>query len=118
MLDGVTLEVRDEGGGTTYDAAAASGTDGEKLNFKRIKNAEMYLAGAELWRRIEGFERLTKVQGRDGDSAETVSSRVLKNSSQFEAKAWAEITRITGVARDGSSSFGYVETGPYSAVGT
>lgn len=118
VLDDVALEVRVEVGGATYDAANAGGTDSEKLNFKRIKNAEMYLAGAELWRRIEGHERLTKVQGRDGDGAETISSRALENSEKFEAQAWAEVARITGTEREWRSSFGYVETGPYVEVGT
>jgi len=117
VLDDSALEVQDEVGVTTYAAADANGTDSEKLNFKRIKNAEMYLSGAALWRRIEGFERLSKVQGRDGDGAETVSSRALKNAEQFEAQAWSEVSKITGVEREGNSSSGYVESGPYAEVG-
>ncbi len=114
VLDDVGLEVLAEVGAAVYSAANASGTEGEKLNFKRIKNAEMYLAGAALWRRIEGFERMVVVQGRDSGGPESTSSRALKNAQEFSSIAWTEISRITGVEREGRSSFGHIETGHYA----
>lgn len=118
ILADVAIEVRVVVGATTYDSADASGTDDLKLLFKRIKTAETYLAGAELWRRIEAYERRNRVVGREGSGTETISSRALKNAEEYEARGWAEVERITGVEREGGSSFGYVETGHYDEVGS
>lgn len=118
LLADVSLEVRAEVGAATYDAADSAGTDTQKLHHKRLKDAERFLAAADLWRRIEGFERQMRVAGREGDGAETIGSRQLANADAYEARAWAELGRITGATREGGISVGYVESGPYAEVGS
>jgi hypothetical protein len=86
-LDDVALRVRALVGASTYDAASSSGTDAQQLAFMRLKNAEMYLTAAELWRRIEIFERTRAVKGRGESGAETIGSRELENARQMEAQA-------------------------------
>ncbi|MDY6981161.1 MAG: hypothetical protein SV201_14900 [Pseudomonadota bacterium] len=113
ILADVALEVEAEVGSTAYTDADAGGTAAQKLAFKRLKHAEMYLTAAQLWRRIEQYERQSKVQGREGSGAETISSRMLNNASEYEAMAWDELALITGTRRSGSSSFGTVETGHF-----
>lgn len=113
ILADVALEVEAEVGSSTYTDANASGTVEQKLAFKRIKNAEMYLTAAQLWRRIEQFERQNKVAGREGDGAETISSRALRNAEEYEAMGWEQISLITGTRRGSGFSTGTVETGHF-----
>lgn len=113
ILDDVELEVTEEVSAAVY-AAATSGS----LNFKRIKTAEVYFTAAELWRRIEQFERANMSVGRGGDQVETISSRMLKNAEEAEAKAWAELAKVTG--NDGSTGMaaGHLQSGRLSTVST
>lgn len=112
-----SLEVEHEVGTVIYSAAKVGGTTEEKLNFKRIKNAEMYLTAAELWRRIEHHEREATVKSRESNGNETIGSRAIKNAETFEQKAWNELVLITGVnSRNASISVGAVESGPFDSI--
>ncbi len=117
ILSDVARLVRAEVGSSTYDDADDAGTDSQQLKYTYLSLAEKHLAAAELWRRVEAFERRDKITGREGSGAETIGSRALANAEKFEALAWAEVTRVTGTSRAGGISVGRVETGPYSQVG-
>lgn len=119
ILDDVALELRDLIGAVTYDAAASDGTDAQKLDFMRIKNAEMYLAGAELWRRIEMFERTNAVKGHSDSSTETISSRALRNAEVLTEQADSLLMKMgvsLGASSAGGIAVGVNESGPYTAV--
>jgi len=112
-----SLEVENHVGATIYAAADAGGSLEQKLNFKRIKNAEMYLTASELWLRIEAHERKSLVAGRNSKGNETIGSRALKNAEELEEKASNELVLIAGVPfRNASISGGAVESGHFSAV--
>ena len=109
VIAGVAVEVEAEVGTAVYAAA-----DG--LTLARIERAERELASAELWRRLEQFERSAAV--RRGENAETIGSRALKNADEAEARGWEAVARVTGVSREGSVAVGAVESGHYDSVVT
>jgi len=118
VLKDQALEVESEVGSGVYASAKANGTLEEKLLFKRIKNAEVYLSAAELWRRVEQYEREATVSGRSETGAETIGSRALKDAEKAEDKAWQEISLITGRSRIASFSGGVIESGHFDSVVT
>lgn len=119
VLDDVALRVRSLVGASTYDAASSSGTDAQQLDFMRIKNAEMYLAAGELWRRVEMYERTSANRGRSDGGAETIGSRALANAETMDKQADVYLMQM-GVSLSGDSSSGIAcgvnESGLYTAV--
>lgn len=119
VLDDVALRVRALVGASGYDAASASGSEAEQLNFVRLKNAEMYLSAAELWRRVEIFERTRAVKGRSDGGAETIGSRALTNAEAMEERADTFLMEM-GVSLAGATSGGFAvgvnESGIFEAV--
>lgn len=113
ILSDVATDVRERVGDSVYDGAT-SGT----VPFVRLKQAEVYLAGAELWRRLEQFNASDVAIGRGGESAPpTISSRLLENASKFEERANALIEQVlssTGQALGISGDI--VQTGHHSEV--
>jgi len=117
ILADQALEVEGAVGSVTYAAASATGTDTEKLNFSRIRRAEMYLTAAQLWRRIEAFERGNKAIDHTAiSSRENPQSRPLANADAAEQEAWYLVGLITGEPRDGALSTKYVQSGRLSTV--
>lgn len=98
ILDNKALIVRSHVGAGTYDAAVAT-----TLNGSRMSQAEIYYTCAEMYRRLEIFERTTATRSRDAKGAETIGSRLLKTAEEFEERAEYELAQITG-SRPGSSS--------------
>lgn len=116
IVSDVALEVENEVGSSVYAAADSGGTAEQKLNFKRLKMAEIYLSAAELWRRLESFERGQQLQALSQGGTETIGSRALNTASKFEQAGWDEVENITGSPRAGGISVGTVETGMYSSL--
>lgn len=117
IINDVALEVRVEVGATLYEAADSAGSDVEKLNFKRLKTAEMNLAASVLWRRIENYERRSSKLGGGESGTETIGSRALRNAEEFEGLGWDEVALITGRnPRDSGMSMSVSESGPYPKV--
>lgn len=109
ILASVEIFVSDAVGSSVY-----SGASGATL--ERIKQAEINLAAAELWHRIEIFERANASVGLSDNGAETISSRALKTAEAFEARAWQHLGEL-GASQDGRLAVGYNETGPYTEAG-
>ncbi len=104
IINVMAQEVADRVGQTAYDAATG-------LALERMRQAEIWLTAAELWRRMEQFERADLNMARSDGGAETISSRLLKNAEAAEERAEQWLARITG---GGGLAVGYVQTGPYS----
>jgi hypothetical protein len=117
VLADVALQVRNLIGAGTYDAADSAGaTDELKLNFSYIKQVEMHLSAAELWRRRASYADSSMSLSRNiTDLGELIDS-YRRSADKAEEKAWEYIGRITGVSREGSISTGVLETGLYPAV--
>lgn len=115
VLDDIALEVRGLIGAAVYDAASSGGSDTEKLDFKRLKAVESYLAAAELWRRIEMFERRDAIRGRSDGGTETIGSRALANARAMEERAADELM-LFGISTSAGFAAGVNESGSYDAV--
>lgn len=116
IIDWMALEVMDQVGDALYTAASPDGTPLEQLQYKRLRTAESYRGAAELWRRIEMFERQTIVQGRGENKAETIGSRALNNAELMDARADGEIERVTVRSLIGGIATGTIESGMFKAV--
>lgn len=114
ILDDVALEVREQVGSGTYAAASATGSDTEKLNEKRIRQAEMYLSGAELMRRRAVVLGADARRGRDAGPGDD-QKQALQMSRDFADRADFELASVSGGSRAASFAQSVVETGPYES---
>lgn len=110
VLADASLEVQEAVGANSY-AAATAGT----LKYKRMRRAEVYFSAAELWRRIEQFERSNAQLGRESQE-ESTASRALANAERYDQLAMAEIRGLTGSDLQSGVAIGYVETGHFAEV--
>lgn len=112
VLDLAAVQVSEAVGDSAY-AAAATGS----REYTYQKQSELMLAEAELWRRVETFERRSRVSAGQDSGGETISSRALKNAEEATSRAWYFLTRL-GASEPGSGiAVGFVETGPFEAIG-
>lgn len=114
VLKDVAREVRVAVGAARYDAAADDGSDAQQLDFTNIKRAEVYLAAAVLYRRLEAWNSGNTRVGRDGET-EAPNARVLNNADRMTTLANEYIARVQVVSNTSGANpaFGMVETGPY-----
>lgn len=115
ILSDKSIEVQAAVGDAAYADAVTGGTTAQLLAFTRLKDAEVALVEAELWRRLEAFERTQAVAGRDGQYPESMSSRLLKNAEAAEDRAWAAVAKVNG-ARGGGPSTEVLQSGPFTEV--
>ncbi|MBD3609375.1 MAG: hypothetical protein HUJ30_02395 [Gammaproteobacteria bacterium] len=103
VLADVEQITREQVGSAAYDAIV----DGARLVY--LKNAEKEFCAADLWRRVESFERGTAQVNGAGTGAETIGSRPLENANKAEERAWDYLARVTGT--NAMQSFGHVQSG-------
>lgn len=112
VLADVAAIIRKRVGESIYDSAE----NGSAL-FVSLKKAEIYLAAADLWRRLEQFQASNIIISRSGESALPANSRLLENARRFEDLANAHIDEALEIAgaADGIA-VGVVQTGHYDEV--
>lgn len=117
ILVAISTRVRALSGAAVYDAALANATDTDDLRrFYLLQNAEMYFAGAELWRRREAFADTELSVARADGAVLTVGSRYLENAARYDETANDLLAEVTGKRLNNSGGVlsGFVETGPYA----
>ena len=99
----------------TMGAAAYSAVAGDDLTL--LREAESYLAGAKLWLRLEVYERSVVSLNRSGREQETISSRLIRNATEFEDRCWLALGEL-GVTRTHGFAAGAVITDSLSGAVT
>lgn len=109
ILTTVALFVTDAVGSSAY--AAATGADAE-----RLKQAEINLAAAELWRRrAVNLDANANISMDEAQRARLIDTYRL-NAERADERAWDHLAEL-GVSQVGGVAVGYNETGPYSEAG-
>lgn len=106
VLDAVALHVQDAVGATAY--AAASGAD-----LRRITDAEIELASAELWRRRAGYLAASAVIGAQADELARSQREYRASANAAEERAWELLERVTGETLAGGLATGHVTHDPF-----
>jgi len=116
ILDAIAIRVRMEVGSDVYDAAAIDGTAIQQYHYVQIASAEAAYASAELWPRLEKFERSTIKRNSAADGVETIGSRLLKNAEAATLRGDLLLSTITGNVPDGAFAVGGVVSNHFEAV--
>ena len=90
IINRIGVVVADVVGITTYESI----TGGALLS--HLERAEEQFVAAELWRRMEGFERGMLAMNGGAKDGETIGSRLLANAEQAEELAWHHLSKVTG----------------------
>ena len=108
ILDRIGLVVEDVVGATTYAGIA------EGVLFERLAQAEEAFVEAELWRRMEKFERGIVAMNGGAKDGETIGSRLLANADDAEDRGWEYLGKVTGEDYSGGFSVGNVASGKFA----